>query len=196
MSELSSRFVEAIRRLDAIHAQDPRRERVDGVDQPYELVYAQRMSDCLEQVAPDASEALRLAVRAQHLRRWSIPRERYPEGRAGYHAWRRALASQQASEAAVVLAEVGYPEQLCEHVARLIRKENLRRDPEAQTLEDVACLVFLRYYFRPFAAKHDEERLRIIVRKTWRKMSERAQELALALPLAPAERALIVKALA
>ncbi|WP_220347733.1 DUF4202 domain-containing protein [Alkalilimnicola ehrlichii] len=196
MSESSSRFEDAIARLDAVHAQDPRHENVDGEPVPAELLYAQRMSDWLERLLPDASEALRLAVRSQHLRRWRIPRADYPLGRAGYHAWRRQLMRQQADEAAAILREAGYDDELCERVASLVRKENLRRDAETQALEDAACLVFLQHYFADFAADHSEEKLVGIVRKTWNKMSDQAKALAGELSLSPGEQAIVEQALA
>ena len=53
----------------------------------------------------------------------------------------------------------------------------------AQMLEDVTDLVFIEHYMLAFANKHpeyDEEKWLDIVRKTWKKMSERAQQFALA----------------
>lgn len=192
----SERYRRAIERLDAAHAEDPRREEADGVEHPYELLYARRMSEWLERVAPDASETLRLAVRAQHLRRWTLPRDAYPMTRPGYHAWRTELKNRQAEQASTILHEAGYDEAECQRVAQLIRKENLRRDADAQALEDTACLVFLRYYFSAFAPGHDDDKLCGIVRKTWKKMSPRAHELAAELPLSAQEQALIMRALA
>ncbi|WP_106476518.1 DUF4202 domain-containing protein [Phytohalomonas tamaricis] len=196
MSIESARFQRAIEQLDAAHGEDPRREEVEGVSQPYELLYAQRMSAWLERVAPQASETLRLAVRAQHLRRWALPRDQYPMTRPGYHAWRTELKIRQAEQASTILREAGYDEAECERVAQLIRKENLRRDSDAQALEDTACLVFLQYYFSAFALGHDEEKICGIVRKTWKKMSPHAHELAAELTLSPEEQALVQKALA
>lgn len=196
MNAPSSRFHTAIEHLDALHAEDPRVERVDGEAVACELLYARRMSEWLERVAPEASEALRLAVRAQHLQRWQVPRGDYPRDRPGYLAWRRDLGRRQAARAANVLREVGYDETHCEHVAGLVRKENLRRDPEAQALEDVACLVFLAHYFAAFAREHDEAKLIRIVRKTWNKMSPHGRELAATIPLSTDEQALVEKALA
>ncbi|GGX90534.1 hypothetical protein GCM10007160_17500 [Litchfieldella qijiaojingensis] len=192
----ASRFQAAIERLDGLHREDPRLVEVEGQRIPYEQLYARRMSEWLERVAPQASEALRLAVRAQHLQRWRIPRDDYSRDRAGYLAWRRDLGRRQAEQAAEVLADVGYDEATCERVAALIRKENLRRDAETQALEDVACLVFLQYYFADFAKEHDEAKLLRIVRKTWNKMSARGHELAETITLAPAHKALVQRALA
>lgn len=197
MIDQSPRFQTALERLDALHAEDPRLEQVDGQEIPYELLYAQRMSAWLERVAPDASEGLRLAVRAQHLQRWRIPRSEYPMDRPGYLTWRRELGRRQAEQAAGVLREAGYDQATCDHVASLIRKENLRRDADAQALEDTACLVFIEHYLADFATGYDdEEKLLRIIRKTWNKMSSRGHELALTVPLSEDKQALLQKALA
>lgn len=192
----SKNFEMAMARLDALHSEDPRQEQVDGQPVPYELLYARRMSQWLERVEVDAPEALRLAVHAQHLQRWRIPRDDYPKNRPGYLAWRRDLGRIQAETAAGVLREVGYDEQLCERVAGLIRKEHLRSDDDAQALEDTACLVFLAHYFADFAAERDEAMLLRILRKTWHKMSPRGQQLAMTIPLSADEKMLLNKALA
>ncbi|WP_043532247.1 DUF4202 domain-containing protein [Litchfieldella xinjiangensis] len=196
MQDGTQRFETAMARLDALHAEDPRRVEIDGATIAHELLYAQRMSEWLARVAPQASEALRLAVRAQHLQRWKIPRDDYSRDRPGYLMWRRDLGRRQAERAAQVLAEVGYDEVTRERVSGYIRKENLRRDEDTQALEDTACLVFLHYYFADFANQHDEDKLIRIVRKTWNKMSPRGHELAATIPLAPEHQALLERALA
>jgi hypothetical protein len=193
MSEtLSGRFHDAVARVDAANALDPNTSPAG----PHELVYARRMTEWLGRLAPEASEALRLAVRCQHLRRWMIPRSNYPMTRPGYLQWRAGLARFHAEEAGAILREAGYDEAVVGRVQALVRKERLRSDPEAQTLEDVACLVFLEDEFPDFARRHDEQKVLGILAKTWGKMSERGRAAALALELAPADRALIEKALA
>ena len=184
--KMSDKFHRAIKRFDAANAEDPDEE---------ELIYAQRMSEWLEKLAPDASESLKLAARSQHIRRWEIPRDLYPMNRAGYHRWRNELAAFHAKVAGEILREVGYDEPTVGRVQSLLKKERLKEDPEAQLLEDVICLVFLQHYFPDFAKKHEEEKVVGILRKTWRKMSERGHEAALKLPLAANERNLIEKAL-
>ncbi|MEW5862933.1 MAG: DUF4202 domain-containing protein [Pseudomonadota bacterium] len=191
--EDTARFERAMARIDAAHAEDPQR---DACGRPRELVYAERMSGWLARLVPDASEALRLAVRCQHLRRWEIPRSAYPEGAAGYRRWRTEQAQAHARAAAAILREAGYDEALVARVQALVRKEGIKRDPEAQALEDAACLVFLEDEFAAFAARHDEAKLVAILRKTWAKMSARGRRAALALDLAPPLRALVEKALA
>jgi len=191
MAEQPQRFQAAIQQFDAANSQDP--TKIDGV--AAEVLYARRMSQCLSRLCPDASEALQLAARSQHIRRWSIPRSSYPMDRAGYHRWRTELYSFHADTAARILKEVGYDEATIARVRALLRKERLKSDRETQALEDVACLVFLEYYFADFAAKHDEQKVIQILQRTWKKMSARAQTAALELPLAPEARRLIERAL-
>ena len=192
----SNRFDAAMAQLDALHAQDPRMETVDGEEVPYELLYAQRMSEWLERLRPQASETLQLAVRAQHLKRWEVPRDSYPMDRPGYHAWRTGLKTRQADMAAEVLRQSGYEEADCARVAALVRKEDLKSDEETRALEDAACLVFLQDYYAPFAAEHDDDKVIGILRKTLRKMSSDGHRLAEELPLEGRARGLLEKAVA
>lgn len=195
MTGSSVRLERAFARFDAINAEDPRTEAADGEDHPKELLYARRMSKALGRFAPDASEELRLAARAQHIARWRIPRDEYPAGRKGYKQWRSRLMVEHASIASEVLEGVGYGEETIERVSRLLRKQGLRRDPEVQTLEDVICLVFLEHYFDAFAEEHDDAKLVDILRKTWAKMSERGRRAALELELSETARRLVSQAL-
>ncbi|MCY4602119.1 MAG: DUF4202 domain-containing protein [Acidobacteria bacterium] len=192
----AARLRAAIARFDAANAGDPNREPVGGVEQPRELVYARRMTDVLDGFAPDASEVVRLAARCQHIRRWTIPRADYPDGRDGYRRWRSDLGRFHADTAGAILRDVGYGEDTVARVGALLRKERLKADPEVQLLEDVACLVFMEHYLPAFARQHDEEKLAGILRKTWRKMSARGQAAALKLDLDPALRELVVRAAA
>ena len=190
------RFLEAASRIDAANAADPNRTTVGGAQVPHELHYARRMTQWLQRLEPAASEALRLAVRCQHLCRWMIPRAEFPMTRSGYHQWRTTLGRFHADKAAEVLRAVGYDEQTVARVQSLVRKEGLKTDPETQTLEDVACLVFLEDELAGFAARHEEAKVLTILRKTWGKMSPRGREAAVALDLPPAARDLLRKALA
>lgn len=194
--EKQDRYQQAIRRFDEINARDPRHEFHAGRDWPKELLYAERMTACLSAFEPNASEALRLAVRSQHIERWAIPRDQYPRNRQGYKRWRTDLAKHHATIASMVLSECGYSEAEIRRVQELLRKEKLKLDPEVQTLEDVACLVFLEFYFDAFAADYTEDKLLDILFKTWIKMSPRGHAAALDLPLSPQARTLIEKALA
>lgn len=190
-----SRLDEAFRRFDEANAEDPITETVDGEEVPKELVYAQRMSTWLERLAPNAPETVKLAARAQHIRRWEVPRDTYPEGRAGYLKWRTDLYKRHGDIAGAILKDVGYDDDTIERVKTLLRKRGLKTDPDVQLLEDVICLVFLEYYFHDFAKQHTEEKLISIVQKTWKKMTDKGHEAALRLDYAPEDLALIQKAL-
>jgi len=185
-------FDAALARIDAVHAEDPEKEG----GRPKELVYAERMSARLEKLVPQASEALRLAVRCQHLKRWAIPRASYPDGKVGYLSWRKQESLAHAALAGEILAGAGYDAATVGRVQALVKKERIKHDPEAQALEDVTCLVFLEHEFAAFAPKHDEAKLVDILRKTWPKMSAQGQQAALGLELPGHLRALLGKALA
>lgn len=189
------RFLDAIERFDAANARDPNTTIIEGLPQPKELVYAQRMTDWLDRLEPGASEPVRLAARAQHLMRWSIPRSDYPMDRPGYLKWRTTLYDFHADQAERILREVGYDDATVQRVRSLVRKQGIKTDVEMQLLEDVICLVFLENYFAEFAADHDEEKLIRILRRTWSKMSQRGHDAALAIELPKRERGLIEKAL-
>jgi Domain of unknown function (DUF4202) len=172
---LSDRLQRALAAIDAANACDPNLE----AGEPAALLYGRRMSEALAVFAPGASEAPRIAARGQHIERWQSPRREFPEGRAGYIAWRNAAKKRHAERLAEILAACGYDETTIARVGALVRKENLRRDGEAQTLEDVACLVFLRHYAEGFAAEHEGEKVFDIMVKTLRKMSPAARATAL-----------------
>jgi hypothetical protein len=190
-----SRFDDAIRRFDEANAEDPILETVAGEELPRELIYSRRMSAWLDRFAPDAPETVKLAARAQHIRRWEVPRDTYLEGRAGYLKWRTDLYKRHGDIAAGILQDVGYDDETMARVRTLLRKRGLKTDPDVQLMEDVICLVFLQHYFHDFAQKHDEEKLISIVQKTWKKMTEKAHGAALQLDYAPEDLALIQKAL-
>lgn len=191
----SERFEAAIKRIDDVNGGDPNEEAVDGQPVPKELIYGHRMSAWLTKLYPDASEALSLAVRSQHIKRWSIPRSTYPMDRKGYLRWRTELKNFHAVTTGDIMRDLGYDDATIASVQSLLRKEALRENPETQALEDVACLVFLENHFADFAAQHDDEKVIDIVRKTWAKMSDHAHQAALGLDLPDAAKALVVRAL-
>jgi len=172
--------------IDAAHSADPLRAP-DG--RPAELVYAERMETWVARVVSDAPPILRLAARCQHLERWSVPRTSYPEGKVGYLAWRKSLYHRQAERARELLLAAGVADGEAANAAVWVAKSGLRTNPGTQALEDAACLVFLENEIGVFAARHagyPREKFVDILRKTWRKMSPRAHELALGQPLPPA----------
>jgi hypothetical protein len=178
------RLRRALAAIDAANAGDPHTILVRGRRRPKEQAHAELVSEWIGRLAPDASEALQLAGRAHHLRRWTIPRGDYPQGREGYLRWRRALHDVHAQEAGAILAQHGYEPDVIARVSELLHKRGLARgDVEAQVLEDALCLVFLETQFRELAERLSPEKLRDVTAKTLRKMSVRAKELALGLPL-------------
>ena len=189
------------RALDAIDARnrgDPNRLEVRGTMQPKELAHAALATEWIERLVDSPSDELRLAARAHHIRRWTIPRSDYPDGRAGYFRWRRALQQLHADEVSAILETEGYAEVTRARVRALVRKVGLGRggDPEVQTFEDALCLVFLETQLASTAAKLDDpEKAVDVLRKTARKMSPRALEFAAGLPLSDAERSLLEHAL-
>jgi hypothetical protein len=185
----SRRFERAIERFDAANAEDPNSGSVAGQARPKELLYAERLTAMLGRFAPEASEALRLAARCQHIQRWKIPRSDYPMTRAGYHQWRARLRDFHADFAASILSAVGYDDTMTGRVRSLIRKEGLKVDPEAQALEDVVALVFFESYLDEFVDRHgdyDETKFSDILSRTAKKMSARGREAALTMITLPA----------
>lgn len=186
----------AIELIDDAHRHDPKKVEISGIEVPYELHYGEKMTSYLDKRDPSASDTLRVAIRAQHLRRWETPRNSYPMTRVGYHSWRTYLKNRQADIASQICLQCGFSEEEANRVAHLIRKENLKNDEETQILEDVACLVFLDDQFEEFEKQHDEGKMVRILRKTWGKMSDKGHELALEISISERCKDLIEKALA
>lgn len=189
------RFQNALQRIDTANAKDPNTVAIDGAIIAKELLYSNRMLTRLMDFAPDASEAIQIAAKAQHICRWEIARNSYPMDRVGYLKWREALKKFHASKTTSILEEVGYESSFIERVCFLIEKKLLKKDVETQLLEDVICLVFLEYYLEEFVVKHDTEKLKNIIVKTWNKMSEKGQQTALTLPFSASSLQLIKDAL-
>ncbi len=192
----SDRLGIALDAIDAANGQDPNRIEFEGAVHPAELVYGQRMSRTLLRLYPEASEHLRIAARGQHIERWTSPRGSFPQGREGYLRWRNELKRTHARRVGEIMTGAGYPAEDVAHVESLIRKHRLKRDPEAQALEDVVCVVFLEDYFADFAVKHEDAKVIDILRKTWPKMSPHGHEAALRLNLPAKARTLVETALA
>lgn len=165
------RFDTAIAAIDSANAADPNVVVIDGVERPKELAHAELVTEWVGRLDANATEEQLLAARAHHLRRWTVPRSSYPDGRAGYLRWRRALGRQHADEVGHILRDAGYPESTVDRVQHIIRKENLRSDPAVQTHEDALCLVFLQTQFDQLADQLGREKTIDVVAKTMRKMS-------------------------
>jgi hypothetical protein len=191
-----ARLARALAAFAQVNAEDPKHELVDGVPRPHEQVQAERLAAWIERLEPHASEALRLAAHCQHIRRWRIAREQFPSGRAGYLKWRAELARFHAETASAILTSLGYDSQIIDAVRRINLKQGLNKQGDVQTMEDALCLSFLEHELAAFVPRYPEQKVLEILRKTWKKMSERARNLALALELPPSTRALIERALA
>ena len=170
------RFKEAFASFDAYHKNDPNHENMDGRSLPKELLYAQRMTERLGKFATDADEVVQLAARCQHIGRWEIPREKYPMDKKGYLQWRNEEKTHHAKIAQTILSEVGYEQEMIDGVKFLLLKKELFSNPRTQLLEDVVCLVFVEYYLEEFAAKHDDEKVIDILRKTVKKMTPKGKQ--------------------
>jgi hypothetical protein len=182
MSQKQSTYDRALALIDAANSDDPNRVSADGKDWPKELFYSERMSDMLERYNSDADEAMKLAIRSQHIERWKSPRNAYPMDRIGYLKWRKDLYKIQANTAAELLLEAGYGEEVIGRVRNAVAKKNIKGNPDTQLLEDVTDLVFLEHYLLAFVAKHpdySEQKWIEIIQKTWNKMSDDAHAFAL-----------------
>jgi len=166
-----TRLASTLAAIDTANDADP--DRREGA--PAARLYGERMTAELDRLFPDAPDVLRIAARGQHIERWTSPRSAYPEGKAGYLAWRRDLGAFHATRVGRIMAGQGYDASSIAEVERMIRKEGLKRDPLVQALEDVICFTFLRWYFQPFAAGRTPDELEKIVEKTARKMSDAAR---------------------
>jgi hypothetical protein len=192
---VNEKFAAAIRRFDEENSRDPNRETSGGVSHPRELLYAQRLTDWVLRLAPEASEALRLAARCQHICRWQSPRENYPATRAGYLKWRADLKKFHAEKSGAILREVGYDAETIRRVQDLNLKKNFPADPETRTLEDALCLVFLEFQLAALAAKSDDDKMINALQKSWAKMTEPARAEALKLDYGDREKTLLQRAL-
>jgi hypothetical protein len=182
--------------FDQYNQQDPHTVSWEGKDYPAEYFYALQLYNWVKKLKPTASETLLLASRSQHIGRWKVPRETYPLGKPGYYKWRTDLAKFHAETAGELMLEAGYPEDEINAVKRIIRKEQLRTDEEVQVMEDALCLVFLEFQYEDFLAKHDEEKMIRILKKSWTKMNQAGREAALTLMFNEKGTELLQRALA
>lgn len=196
----AARFVRAIEAIDAANDEDPNTIVIRGDTRPKELAHAELMTEWVRRLDPDVTEEQLLAARAHHLRRWSLPRTSYPDGRAGYLRWRTALRKQHATEVAELLQRVGYDRDTIERVRAIVNKDGLGRggspvDAAVQTHEDALCLVFLETQLVDTARSLGDDKAVEVIRKTAEKMSPRAVALAAELPLDDTARVLLARAL-
>jgi hypothetical protein len=191
-----SLFEAALKRFDDENARDPNQEIVDGIAQPRELVYAQRLYEWVLKLAPHASPELLLAARSQHICRWMISRNKYPMDRVGYLKWRNELKQFHSQKSSEILRQLGFPEATIDRVQALNLKRDFPRDLESRVLEDALCLVFLQFQFAELGARTADDKMVNALQKSWNKMTPNAREHALRLQYGPREKTLLDRALA
>lgn len=181
-----SNFEKVIQKIDEFNRQDPFGR---------ELTYSLHLTEWILRLDPKASLFLRIAARGQHMGRWTVPRESYPDGRQGYLKWRTDLKKFHAQKVSDLMKVCGYENEDIQKVSEIILKRDLKNNPDAQTMEDAVSLVFLEKQYLEFKKKTPEDKMKDILKKTWRKMSPRGQSFALQLPLPPQELEFIKSAI-
>lgn len=192
MRSLNDRYDAAVAAIDAANADDPNAVEVGGAELPLALAHGQLAADWIGQLVDEPDDALLIAARAHHLRRWEVRRDSYPAGRAGYLRWRRHQKVRHAGDVAAILESCGYAPAEIERVQRLVRRENI---DGAQAVEDAACLVFIETQLGSLAARMDHQLMLDVIRKTARKMSQSGLDLVATIPLTDAEQTLLGEAL-
>jgi hypothetical protein len=190
-----TRFETAIALIDKKNAEDINTYQVADIKFSKELLYSQRMTRTLLKFDANASKALQIAARAQHICRWKIGRKEYPMDRVGYLKWREELKKMHANITGEILEQVGFDAQFVDRVQKIILKKLIKKNEESQALEDTICLVFLDFYFDEFAAKHTNEKIIDILKKTWVKMSDKGHEAALKIKFSEKSLALVKQAI-
>lgn len=190
-----TRLAQTLAKIDAILAEDPTQIEVDGEKRPLAPYHAQRRTHWVNQLTDgNPSEPLQIAARAQHLRRWEIPRSSYPEGRIGYLTWRTDLKKFHAEKTAEIMQQTGYEPATIERVKKIINKQGIKQDGEVQIIEDALCLVFLETQLTA-VAEQESDKIISILQKTWQKMSSQGQRIALQLPMNQQDREIVEEAL-
>jgi len=181
--------------IDDINSQDPNLDP-HAQNTAKSLVYGQRMTSTLSNFMDNPPQLLAIACRAQHIQRWFIPRQDFPMGRIGYLNWRRKLAEHHADLGSKIMQANGFSDKECQQLRKILTKQGIKSDPLVQALEDVACLVFIQYYFDDFCQQHDDEKIIRVLQKTWAKMSDKGHKAAAQLTLSNQGQRLINQALA
>lgn len=176
-----TKLAQAFQAFDAYNQKDPHAFIWGGVSYPQEYFLALKLYEWVLKLDPDASEALLLASRSQHIGRWEIPRESYPEGREAYLKWRKNLALFHAEKASAIMKEVGYNDEQVARVRQIILKQKLKVDADVQTMENALCLVFLEFQYEDFFPKYPAEKVINILRKSLLKMDNHGHQFALTL---------------
>lgn len=195
MRGLNPRLASALDAIDAANADDPTHVVVRGDDLPLALAHGRLASSWVARLRAEPDDALVIAARAHHLRRWEVPRASYPEGRPGYLRWRRDQKARHARDVEAIMATAGYDAESIQRAQQLIRRDDLGTDADAQVVEDAACLVFIETQLVDVADRFQRDHLLDVIRKTASKMSPAALELVAEIPLAPAGHELLSAAL-
>jgi len=193
---LSQQLLDACAVIDAANALDPTVIAVRGESIALALAHGRLATDWVRHLNPEAGDALVIAARAHHLRRWEVPRTTYPEGKAGYLRWRKDQKARHARDVEVILNAAGYDALTIQRVQVLIRREQLKTDPDTQVLEDAACLVFIETQLAEMAPRFDRDHLLEVIRKTAAKMSAAGLAAVALLPIGAVEHELLAAALA
>ena len=119
------RLAQTLQKVDELDQQDPNKELVGGREEPRELIYSKRLSDWVLKLNPNASEILKIAARGQHIQRWMIPRDRYPQTRIGYLQWREELKKFHAQKVSEIMQKTGYPDDAIQKASSIILKKKL-----------------------------------------------------------------------
>ncbi|CAB4881335.1 unannotated protein [freshwater metagenome] len=196
MCSLNEGLQAAAAAIDDANANDPTVVAVRGELRPLAMAHGQLAVEWVQHLAEAPDDALLLAARAHHLRRWELQRTSYPEGRAGYLRWRRDQKQRHARDIEVILLGAGYGADTVERVQALIRRDGLGTDPSAQIIEDAACLVFIETQLADMAPRFERAHLLDIIRKTARKMSPAGLDAVSRIALGDVERELLAAALA
>jgi len=179
--ESAARLERVFAAIDEANSGDPNRFG----DRPLAQAEGEIASAWIDRLAPGATDVVRIAARAHHLRRWKTPRAGYPEGRAGYLRWRRDQKRRHASELAALMANAGYDRGLCERAGDIVLKRRLGSDPEVQLYEDALALTFLETQFDATAERLGDNRMVDVLARTLAKMTSRGRTAAAEVALSP-----------
>ena len=124
--------------IDQANSQDPNTEIYNTQSLPKESLYATRMSEMLARFNPNADELMQIAVRGQHIERWQSPRSNFAMNKQGYHQWRSALYIFHASRVIELMQQVGFNEAQQQRVYAAVAKQDIKRNPDSQLVEDIA----------------------------------------------------------
>lgn len=195
MCRLNSGYEAAVAAIDAANSADPTSISVRGHQLPLAFAHGRLAAEWIVSLHGSDDDLLLLAARAHHLRRWELPRTSYPEGRAGYLAWKRDQRQRHATDVAALLEAAGYSPAEIERVQALVRRDRLATDAGSQAVEDAACLVFLETQLADLSRRLDHDLLISVLRKTARKLSPAGAAAIADIPLGAAERAVLAEAL-